>query len=155
MTKLLKPDQLVLVLFLTNQKQANLTGVSLSPKPSSNLQVRSILQDSTEYMWIYNAPFIVLYHLVCILQAKTGSGEVDLTFQTSLAGFATSVHVVTLVPSSPALRMNLQGQLAYIDALATNKRLFFDTTIPTSDFIRCVHMHMGSLQVHKHTHNKT
>jgi AP-4 complex subunit epsilon-1 len=106
MTKLLKPDQLVLVLFLTNQKQASLTGVSLSLKPSSNLQ------------------------------AKTGSGEVDLTFQTSLAGFATSIHVVTLVPSSPAVRMNLQGQLAYNDPLATNKRLFFDTTIPTSDFIR-------------------
>ena len=74
--------------------------------------------------------------LVCTLQAKTGSGEVDLTFQTSLAGFATSIHVVTLVPSSPAVRMNLQGQLAYNDPLATNKRLFFDTTIPTSDFIR-------------------
>ena len=74
--------------------------------------------------------------LLRTLQAKTGSGEADLTFQTSLAGFATSIHVVTLVPSSPALRMNLQGQLAYIDALATNKRLFFDTPIPTSDFIR-------------------
>ena len=73
---------------------------------------------------------------MCTLQAKTGSGEVDLTFQTSLAGFATSIHVVTLVPSSPAVRMNLQGQLAYNDPLATNKRLFFDTAIPTSDFIR-------------------
>ena len=69
-------------------------------------------------------------------QAKTGNDEVDLAFQTSLAGFATSVHVVTLVPTSPAVRMNIQGQLAYNDALATNKRLFFDTTIPTCDFIR-------------------
>ena len=60
----------------------------------------------------------------------------DLTFQTSLAGFANSIHVVTLVPSSPAVRMNLQGQLAYNDPLATNKRPFFDTAIPTSDFIR-------------------
>ena len=79
-----------------------------------------------------------LFSIFCvyILQAKTGSGEVDLTFQTSLAGFATSIHVVTLVPSSPAVRMNLQGQLAYNDPLATNKRLFFDTAIPTSDFIR-------------------
>ena len=81
-----------------------------------------------------NAAFVI--SLVCTLQAKTGSGEVDLTFQTSLAGFATSIHVVTLVPSSPAVRMNLQGQLAYNDPLATNKRLFFDTAIPTSDFIR-------------------
>lgn len=38
-TKLVSPDQLVVVLFLTNQKQAPLNGVSLSTKPSSNLLV--------------------------------------------------------------------------------------------------------------------
>ena len=76
----------------------------------------------------------------------------DLTFQTSLAGFATSIHVVTLVPSSPAVRMNLQGQLAYNDPLATNKRLFFDTTIPTSDFIRYKHNYMDiHVCIHAHT----
>jgi AP-4 complex subunit epsilon-1 len=105
-TKLVKPDQLVLVLFLTNQKQASLTGVSLSLKPSSNLQ------------------------------ARTGNGSADLGFQTSLTSFATGVHVVTLVPASPALRMSLQGEAAYSDSLATNKRLFFDTVLSVSDFIR-------------------
>lgn len=69
-------------------------------------------------------------------QVKTGSGGADLSFQTSLTGFATSVHMVTLVPNSPALRMSLQGQVAYSDAVATNKRLFFDASLSVSDFIR-------------------
>ena len=38
-TKLVSPDQLVVVLFLTNQKQASLGDVTLSLKPSSNLTV--------------------------------------------------------------------------------------------------------------------
>ena len=38
-TKLVSPDQLVVVLFLTNQKQASLSDVTLSLKPSSNLTV--------------------------------------------------------------------------------------------------------------------
>ena len=38
-TKLVSPDQLVMVLFLTNQKQAPLGDVTLSLKPSSNLTV--------------------------------------------------------------------------------------------------------------------
>ena len=75
--------------------------------------------------------------VVSFLQAKTGSGEVDLTFQTSLSSFATGTHVITLLPSSPAIRMSLQGEAAYNDAVATNKRLFFDAAISTSDFIRC------------------
>ncbi|CAI8050729.1 AP-4 complex subunit epsilon-1 [Geodia barretti] len=105
-TKLVSPDQLVVVLFLTNQKQASLSDVTLSLKPSSNLT------------------------------AKASSGVTDLSFKTSLTGFATGVHVVTLVPSSPAPRMSLQGQVAYSDAMATNKRLFFDASLLVSDFIR-------------------
>ena len=86
---------------------------------------------------------LVILFLTCTpLQAKTGSGEVDLAFQTSLTSFATTSHVVTLVPSSPAVRMSLGGQLAYKDVMATNKRLFFDANISTSDFIRYMYMYI-------------
>lgn len=47
-TKLVSPDQLVVVLFLTNQKQAPLNGVSLSLKPSSNLLVSHGLCSTVE-----------------------------------------------------------------------------------------------------------
>ena len=83
------------------------------------------------------------------LQAKTGSGGTDIKFQTSLESFATSSHVITLVPSSPAVsRMTLRGELTYRDAMATNQRLFFNINISTADFIRymyacaSVHVHM-------------
>ena len=70
------------------------------------------------------------------MQALTGDGKEELGLETSLTSFATVSHVVTLVPSSPAVNMSLRGQLAYRDAMATQKRLFFDASIHTSDLIR-------------------
>ena len=59
LTKVLKPDQLVLVLFLTNQKQADVTGVSLTiEKPSNTMAI-------------------------------TGEGSTDLSLNTDIGGFGT------------------------------------------------------------------
>ena len=41
LTKVLKPDQLVLVIFLTNQKQTEITGVNLSIELPSNMKTTS------------------------------------------------------------------------------------------------------------------
>ena len=43
-TKVVKPDQLVLVLYLTNQKQSKLSGVTLSVEPPSNTKVFETIQ---------------------------------------------------------------------------------------------------------------
>ena len=84
--------------------------------------------------YCYSCTCLSLLH-PCV-QATTGGGSSSIDFQTSLTSFATSVHVVTLVPTSPAHRMSLQGQVAYGDSVATNKRLFFDASLSISDFIR-------------------
>ena len=74
----------------------------------------------------------------------------DLKFQTTLESFATSSHVITLVPSSPAVsRMTLRGELTYRDAMATNQRLFFNINISTTDFIRYA---CASVHVHKYSY---
>ena len=39
LTKVLKPDQLVVVIFLTNQKQSEQSGVTLTIEPPSNMKV--------------------------------------------------------------------------------------------------------------------
>lgn len=106
LTKVLMPDKLVLVLFLANQKQNELSGISLMLDPPSNLK------------------------------ALTSSGTEDLSLQTTIAGFGNVSHVITLVPTAPAINMSLRGQLAYKDPMATQKRLFFDATIQVSDAIR-------------------
>jgi len=106
LTKVLKPDQLVVVIFLTNQKQSQQSGVTLAVEPPSNMK------------------------------AYTASGETDLTLYTDIPGFGNVTHVITLLPSSPAINMSLQGQITYKDSMATQQRLFFDTTIHVSDVIR-------------------
>lgn len=50
-------------------------------------------------------------------------------------------HVIALSPSSPAINMSLRGQVGYKDTMATQRRLFFDTTIYVSDVIRFVSSH--------------
>ena len=60
-TKLVSPVKLVVVLFLTNQKQAPLTGVNFSLRPSSNLQVGwvGVLVET-------HTSLVKLYHCVCV-----------------------------------------------------------------------------------------
>ena len=58
-TKVLKPDQLVVVLFVTNQKQAEVTGVSVTMEKPSNTK------------------------------ATTGDGKEDLSVRSNIAGFGT------------------------------------------------------------------
>lgn len=48
-----------------------------------------------------------------------------------------TTHVMVLVPSSPAINMSLTGEIGYKDSMATQRRLFFDTTIHASDLVRC------------------
>ncbi len=58
LTKILKSDQLVLVFYLTNQKQDKLLGVTLAVTPPTSIK------------------------------ATNGAGEPNLTFSTELTGFS-------------------------------------------------------------------
>ena len=67
-TKLVGPDQLVVVLFLTNQKQAPLSGVCLSLKPSSNLLVSYICSTFT-YFYTHTHRVVLISHTCDSLDA--------------------------------------------------------------------------------------
>ena len=49
-SKILKPDQLILVLILTNQKQSGVDNITLTIEPPSNLKVTT-QEETTDLTW--------------------------------------------------------------------------------------------------------
>jgi len=83
LTKVLKPDQLVVVIFLTNQKQSQQSGVTLSIEPPSNMKVSTDVTTANDHMTSCD----MTSHGITALQAYTASGETDLTLYTDIPGF--------------------------------------------------------------------
>ncbi|XP_065884904.1 uncharacterized protein [Dysidea avara] len=93
-TKVMKPKELILVLFLTNQKQVNLVDVITSVNTSSNLE------------------------------AKLTNPHDNNSFLDQLSSFATIRHLCTVVPVSPGHNMNVHGKITYKVNLSTKRLFF-------------------------------
>lgn len=106
--KVFKPLELVLVLYLTNQNQANapIHDVSSVLEPPSNLiasfdsSTSNTLQDE------------------CIGPLEWARHKIELKYQ------------------SPALHMNFSGKISYKDPNRTTKHLFFNHTLNIADILR-------------------
>ncbi|XP_068743856.1 uncharacterized protein [Montipora capricornis] len=106
--KVWKPQELELVLYLTNQNQSN----------ASISDVCSTLDPPSNLVALFNC-----------------SSENNLQYE-CIGHLDTARHQVVLKYQAPALHMNFGGKISYRDPNRTLKHLFFNHTITASDIIR-------------------
>ncbi|XP_031567499.1 AP-4 complex subunit epsilon-like [Actinia tenebrosa] len=106
--KVYKPDELVLVVFLTNQSKGNLpvTNVVTSLNPPSNL--RASFDSSSDNRFV----------------------------DEEIKPLSSVTHVLALQYKSPALHMTLGGKVTYKDSTNTLKTMFISHVLPIRDLMR-------------------
>ncbi|XP_019622254.1 PREDICTED: AP-4 complex subunit epsilon-1-like [Branchiostoma belcheri] len=105
--KVWKPEEFVVVIFLTNHSgNRAVTDVCVKLEPSSNFQ------------------------------CSIGGAETSCIVEEKIAPCSCSVHSAHLTCKAPALSMHLGGELSYKDHTLTNRRLFFTCAVHLSDVVR-------------------
>ncbi|XP_066270284.1 AP-4 complex subunit epsilon-1-like [Branchiostoma lanceolatum] len=109
--KVWKPEEFVVVIFLTNHSGNRVvTDVCVKLEPSSNFQ--------------------------CYIGGK----EASCIVEDKIAPCSCSVHSAHLSCKAPALSMHLGGELSYKDHTLTNRRLFFTCPVHLSDVVRSLEL---------------
>ncbi|XP_035669970.1 AP-4 complex subunit epsilon-1-like isoform X1 [Branchiostoma floridae] len=109
--KVWKPEEFVVVLFMTNHSSNRVVAdVCAKLEPSSNFQ--------------------------CYI----GGTESSCIVEEKIAPCSCSVHSAHLTCKAPALSMHLGGELSYKDHTLTNRRLFFTCPVQLSDVVRSLEL---------------
>ena len=147
--KLIRQDELVVVLILNNHKHPAISSIT---RPPSNLKACVHI--------IRSCDSHVTTTIRWSLQACAMDGSTNLSFTGSVEKFASvrqpiiyqwsmitsfslqASHIIRLVPTSPSIKMSLRGEVNYRDHLSSQQRLFLDLNTARLDRRSFVIFHM-------------
>ena len=143
-TKLIRQDELVVVLILNNHKHPAISSVTRLHQIWRHVYI------------IRSCDSHVTTTIRWSLQACAMDGSTNLSFTGSVEKFASvrqpiiyqwsmitsfslqASHIIRLVPTSPSINMSLRGEVNYRDHLSTQQRLFLDlntAVLTVEDFV--------------------